>query len=107
MKRLQDLQPSDLDHVAVWSYTGESDAYAMVSPSERTSLSENANRTFIACTQFTLANGAEFIGFCSPTDDSGFDYLQPTILTRQGPVFFWFDEPPTEEVLLAQWRRLG
>jgi hypothetical protein len=29
------------------------------------------------------------------------------ILTPEGPVYFWFAEPPTHEYLSRQWARLG
>jgi hypothetical protein len=53
------------------------------------------------------AIGAQFIGFCSPTDDSGLDSLQPVILTSDGPVYFWFGEFPSHEFLVRQAARLG
>lgn len=107
VKRLRDLQPADLDRVLVWRYEGQSDETATVHATDRTSLTETENDVFIARTQFAFANGAQFIGFCSPTEDSGLDYTQPTILTANGPVFFWFDDPPTGEWLAEQWQRLG
>ncbi len=107
MKRLSDLKPSDLDRSSVWRYDGETDETAMVRATQRTELTAAEAETFIAKTQFALANGAQHVGFCSPTDDSGLDYLQPVIVTAAGPVFFYFEEPPSREFLAAQWSRLG
>ena|SRR5688572_38095 len=107
VKRLHDLRPADLERAAVWHYDGESDEVATVRATERAQLSASEQGRFIARTQFALANGAQFIGFCSPVDDSGLDYLQPVILTPEGPVYFFFEEPPSQEMLDAQWRRLG
>lgn len=107
MKRLHDLRPDDLQRAAVWHYEGETDDVATVRASARTVLSDSDEDIFIARTQFVLANGAQFIGFCSPSPDCGVDELQPVILTSEGPVFFSFDEPPSQEMLDAQWRRLG
>jgi hypothetical protein len=97
----------DLERASVWRYNGESDDTALVHATDRRELSKTETGLFIARTQFLLANGTEHIGFCSPTDDSGLDYMQPAIVTPDGPVFFWFDQPPSEETLQAQWRRLG
>ena len=107
MKRLTELRPSDLERIPVWRYEGEDDETAVAHATDRTELSERDRGVFIARTQFVLATGAQYIGFCSPTEESGLDYLQPAIVTAEGPVYFWFDEPPTRESLAAQWRRLG
>jgi hypothetical protein len=107
VKRLNQLRPADLDRVPVWRYEGTSDDDAVVHATDRIELSEQETDLFIARTQFVLANGSQHTGFCSPSDDSGLDYMQPAILTAEGPVYFWFDRPPTDETLQAQWRRLG
>jgi len=107
MKRLRDLTPADLERVAVWHYDGAWDDVAEVRATDRAELQASADGVYIARTQFSLANGAQFLGFCSPTDDSGLDYLQPVILTSEGPVFFFFEQPASQETLNEQWRRLG
>lgn len=107
MKRVHDLRPADLDRVPVWRYEGDDDDLAVVHATDRRQLSEKDTDVFIARTQFALANGAQHIGFCSPVDDFDLENLQPVILTDRGPVFFWFDAPPTEESLRVQWQRLG
>lgn len=107
MKRLQDLRPADFDRVVVWRYEGESDDTAIVRATERTALDKGEWDRFIARTQFALAGGAQFIGFCSPAEDDELADLQPVILTPEGPVFFYFEEPPSQETLDGQWRRLG
>jgi hypothetical protein len=107
MKRLRDLTPADLEHVAVWRYDGAWDDVAEVRATDRAELQGSDDAVYIVRTQFSLANGAQFLGFCSPTDDSALDYLQPVILTSQGPVFFFFEQPASQETLDEQWRRLG
>ena len=106
MKRLTDLRPSDLEHVAVWHYLGDSDDVAQVRATERQELHEADAGDFIARTQFVLANGTQHIGFCSPADDA-LDVLQPVIVTSQGLVYFYFEEPPSHESLARQWQFLG
>lgn len=107
MKRLHDLAPFDLERAAVWHYDGESDDVAHVRATQRDTLSDGDAGTFIARTQFLLASGAQHIGFCSPALECGLDVIQPVILTSDGPVYFHFEEPPSQETLDAQWRRLG
>ena len=107
MKRLRDLTPTDLERAPVWRYEGEIDDTAVIHATARRELSKSERHVFIARTQFTLADGTHHVGFCSPADESGLETIQPTIITAAGPVFFWFDEPPTLEFLKEQWRRLG
>lgn len=107
MKRIRELRPADFEQVAVWRYQGSSDENAVVRATDRTEVSANEGGVFIARTQFSLANGAQYIGFCSPTEDSALNSLQPVIVTADGPVYFWFEEPPSAEFLRAQWIRLG
>lgn len=107
MKPLVQLNPADFEKVAVWRYQGETDATAVVRATDRIELSESEHGIFIARTQFVLANGAQFVGFCTPTDDTELQYLQPVIVTQSGLVYFWFQQPPTQEFLREQWKRLG
>ena len=106
MKRVHDLRPSDLERVAVWHYLGENDDVATVRATDRMDLEERDVDSFIARTQFVLANGAQHIGFCSPCEEA-IDIVQPVIVTAEGLVYFYFEEPPSQETLEAQWRRLG
>ena len=106
MKRLRDLKPADIERVAVWRYTGNSDDDATVSATDKSGLIESESDEYIARTQFVLANGSQHTGFCTPGPDAGLDCLQPVILTSFGPVYFWFSDPPSEESLKMQWRRL-
>lgn len=107
MRRLLQLRPPDLEHVAVWRYEGSSDESAVVHATDRTSLSDSDREIFIARTQFALADGSQHIGFCTPGDDPALEILQPAIVTPEGLVYFWFPQPPSEQTLHEQWRRLG
>src|SRR5262249_34363785 len=80
VKRLTDLTIGDLTAPPVWRYEGGSGAEAIVSPSGRTSLSEEDDEVFLAATEFHLADSTRHLGFCFPADDSGIDYLQPVIV---------------------------
>lgn len=107
MKRLVELTPGDLERVSIWRYDGDIDEVAVVRATDRSELAGPDADTFIARTQFILANGTQHVGFCSPVDDLGLESLQPVILTADGPVYFWFFEPPSVEFLSRQWLRLG
>ncbi|HEV7237995.1 MAG TPA: hypothetical protein VGQ36_02065 [Thermoanaerobaculia bacterium] len=107
MKRLQDLSLSDLERAAVWRYEGESDDVARVRATARNELSASDSGLFIARTQFILASGAHHVGFCTPDAGGLLEDVQPVIVTADGPVYFCFDAPPSQETLDAQWTRLG
>jgi hypothetical protein len=105
MKALRDLTVEDLAHSPIWRYQGHSDETATVSP---VSAFEHPNReAYIARTKFTLADGSEWWGFCSPTDDSSLDYIQPVILAPGGPVAFWYEQQPVEAEPARACRLLG
>lgn len=107
MKRLQDLRVPDLERAAVWRYEGESDDVAHVRATSRHELFASDAGLFIARTQFILANGSHHVGFCTPDEGSRLGDLQPVIVTTDGPVYFHFDAPPSQDTLDAQWVRLG
>jgi PilZ domain len=107
VKRLVDLTIADLTASPVWRFEGGSGDKAVVAPSTRTTLSRVDDEIFLAATDFELFDSTRHLGFCFPADDTGTGYLQPAILTRSGPVNFWFDEPPSRETLAIQWRTLG
>jgi hypothetical protein len=105
VKALRDLTVEDLARCPIWRYQGESDDAATVSP---VATFEEPDRTvYIARTRFVLADGSAWWGYCSPTDDSGLDYVQPVILSSGGPVRFWYDEPPPEPEPARACRLLG
>ncbi len=107
MRPLRSVTVDDLTKTPVWRYSGSSDSTAMADPTERISLSESGQETFIALTEFFLPNGMRHTGFCSPVDDSGLDYVQPVIVTPAGHVRFCFEKPPSATELAEQWQKLG
>jgi len=104
VKKLGDLTNDDLRGCPIWRYEGDSDYTALVSPSA--DFTEPDQCAYIARTRFELADGSEWWGYCSPTDDSGLDYLQPVIITPDGVVRFWYDKLPTDHPEPARACRL-
>jgi hypothetical protein len=49
---------------------------------------------YIVKSRFILADGTEHFGFSSPCDGHGLDYSQPVLITPQGHIRFWNDNPP-------------
>jgi hypothetical protein len=107
MKRLEELTVEDLRASPVWRYEGGTGPAAFIEPAKRDSLSQVDDEIFLAATEFELQDSSRYLGFCFPADDSSIDYLQPVIVSPQGHVNFWFDEPAAPEVLSRQWKALG
>ncbi len=92
-KPLLSLTNEDLAVHPIWLYEGESDVLASVSPSD--SFAQPDQRAYIARTRFTLRNATVMFGYCSPTEDSGLDYIQPVVIGPSGHIPFWRDPPET------------
>ena len=91
VKRLLELTNEDLIRTPIWRYEGTSDDNAVVSPAS--SLESADERAYIARTRFTFADGSQGWGYCSPTDGSGLDYVQPVLITPAGcHVHLWREE---------------
>jgi hypothetical protein len=105
VKRLCELTEEDLRSCSLWRYEGESDATASVFPS--LTFAEADQHAYIARTRFVLADSSEWWGYCSPTDESGLDYIQPVLLTPAGPIRFWYEKPEPEADVAHACRLLG
>ena len=105
MKKLNQLTNKDLQLYPIWLYQGKSDEIAIVKPCSKF---ENPNREiYIARTRYTLNDGTVLYGYCSPTDDSGLDYIQPVIIHSNQHIKFWYDEKPKEEELESTCELIG
>ena len=62
-----------------------------VSPADKEEVSENDIDGYIVLTQFILQDKTEHLGFCSPQDTSGLDYIQPVIITKNGHLPFYLN----------------
>jgi hypothetical protein len=109
MKRLDELTVQDLHDHPVWRYWSATadDADAEVETADGATVSENDPAVFLVATQFVLADGSEHCGFCSPQDLSGFDYIQPVILTAGGQIRLWFEGPASSHEQNAWYSYLG
>jgi len=107
MKFLTELIAADLIQHQVWEHHGGPDREAHVTASNRTSLREDESSVFIAATEFELHDGTRHVGYCSPTDPSGLDYVQPVILVGTEHVALWHEEQAAETAAQTIAMRLG
>ena len=89
-KTLNSLTPDDLTRRPCWKHFMAGDL-EFVSPSDQEEISENDIDNYIVLTQFVLQDKTEFIGFCSPQETSGLDYIQPVIITKNGHLPLYVD----------------
>jgi hypothetical protein len=94
-KRLIDLSKADLLENQVWEYW-MADNIEYVSASDKTELNEGSNITHIVLTDFFFNNKTKHIGFCSPNDSGGLEYIQPVVLFDKGQVEFYKESDWTE-----------
>jgi hypothetical protein len=89
MKHLSDLTRHDFSEFPTWVHLGGPDAESRVRPQPTPTISENSDEVVLARTEFRFSDGATAQGFCSPSDSSGLDYLQPVVFSPSGHVPLW------------------
>ena len=90
MKLLREITISDLEDHPIWEHKGESDDVSTISPAADFDSPETHG--YIAKTQFQTANGKTYLGYCSPQDTSGLDYVQPVILAGSNQIRLWDED---------------
>jgi hypothetical protein len=89
-KPLEELTLEELREKPIWIY----DFDKTVRP---TNLTVHPNphidqTTYIVLTTFELNDGTEMVGYCSPADSSGIDYIQPVIIHDGCHVPLWDED---------------
>jgi hypothetical protein len=97
--RLRDLTIADLTQTPLWRHEGGDDETAEVFPAA--GFADVDQLGYIAATKCITADGTEFLGFCSPQDPSGMDYIRPVIVTAHGHVRLWCDSPVADHEIDA------
>ncbi|NEQ44650.1 MAG: hypothetical protein F6K00_14230 [Leptolyngbya sp. SIOISBB] len=105
MKQLRQLTNNDLASNPIWECCGDADATTSVTPCA--SFADPDRVGYIARTKFILNDGSVHFGYCSPSDDSGLDYIQPVIIASGGHVPFWHDTQPSHPEPDTMLRLLG
>jgi hypothetical protein len=89
-KLLTNLTLDDLIHQPCWiHYALENIEY--VFPARKKEISEADSNNYVVLTEFILNDKTKHLGFCSPQDTSGLDYIQPVIITSRGHLPLYFD----------------
>jgi hypothetical protein len=112
-KQVGDLQPDDLARFPIWEFAldeegEEGQDEETVKPRPDLDRAEPAERFFVVRTEFISADGTRFEGYASPHEEAQLFYTQPTMVTADGQVGFWFGGVPTRPGRLeASYRMLG
>lgn len=106
MIKLEHLKEEDLLNTEVWKYLIIEDI-EYVQKSDKMEISENSEENYIVLTEFELNNGKKYIGYCSPQDSSGIDYIQPVIFTENGQFAFYRDRQWSEIEKMDFFSSLG
>lgn len=112
-KQVTDLRPDDLAPYPIWEFAldeegEEGQDEETVKPRPDLDRADPAEGIFIVRTEFVAADGTRFDGYASPHEEAHIFYTQPTIVTADGQVGFWFGGvPPRPGRLEASYRILG
>jgi hypothetical protein len=112
-KQVGDLGPEDLVQCPIWEFAideegEEGQDEESVRPRRDLGRADPAEGMFIVRTEFVAADGTRYDGYSAPDEDGELSYTQPTIVTAEGQVRFWFGGvPPRPDELEASYRLLG
>jgi hypothetical protein len=112
-KQLGDIRLSDLHEFPIWEFAldeegREGQDEETVRPRPDLTRADPRDGLFVVRAEFAAADGTRFDGFLSPHEAPHIRNVQPTILTGERHVRFWFGiVAPQSAVLDASYRALG
>jgi hypothetical protein len=105
-KQVYDLTPQDLQQFSVWEFAldeegepGQDEATVKPRPDLGAGV-EPDEGLFVVRAEFKAANGSTFDGFVTPDPGGHIGATQPSVVTSNGHVPFWFGavEPEPKEI---------
>lgn len=104
-KHVYHLTLDDLERCAQWEFALDEEGLpgqdeSTVRPKPDWIVADAGNGLCVVKTKFVAADGSLFKGFCTPQHDNELSHIQPTIVTPQEHVSFWFGmmELPRDEM---------
>ena len=94
-KQLKDLTADDLIGKPIWEFW-ISDNIEYVREAFDNEITEDSHVSYIVLTEFIFNNKTKHIGFCSPQDSSGLDYIQPVVFADTEQVNFYINNGLTK-----------
>jgi hypothetical protein len=112
-EQVTELRPDDLARFPIWEFAldeedEEGQDEETVRPRPDLDRADPADGMFVVRAELFSADGTRFDGYVSPDEDTDISFTQPTIVTAEGQVRFWFGGvPPTRDELETAYRMLG
>jgi hypothetical protein len=106
MKLLTELTQEDIIKHPVWELR-MIDNREYVQPSSKKEISDHEGIRYIVQSYFKLNCRTELLGFCSPQDTSGIDYIQPVIFTPNSQMVLYLDSSIEKDQTIKEMNRLG
>ena len=105
-KQLKDLTADDLIGKPIWEFW-ISDNIEYVREAFDNEITEDSHVSYIVLTEFIFNNKTKHIGFCSPQDSSGLDYIQPVVFADTEQVNFYINNGLTKNEKNELMSKLG
>jgi hypothetical protein len=112
-KQSYDLRPGDLEQSPIWEYALDEEGEpgqdeATVRPRPDLTVADPGDGIFVARAEFIAHDGTRYDGFVSPSTEQEFGFIQPTIVTDEGQVSFWYGAfAPKPGALEGDYKLLG
>jgi len=107
-KQVYELTRQDLDRFAVWEFAldeegdpGQDEATVKPRPDLDPGV-EPEDGLFVVRAEFKAADGSAFEGFVTPEPNGDLGAIQPSVVTSQGHVSFWFGGVKPEAQVIEQ-----
>jgi hypothetical protein len=112
-KQVRDLRPHDLELFPIWEHALDEEGEPgqdeeTVRPRTDLTVADPAEGMLIARAELVAQDGTRYDGYLYPSDEPDIAYVQPTIVTEDGQVNFWYGAfPPKPAALEAVYEVLG
>jgi hypothetical protein len=112
-KQVYDLRPADLERFPIWEHALDEEGVpgqdeATVKPRPDLSHADPTAGEFIVRAGFVAKDTTRFDGYCYASDEDHPGLIQPTIVTEDGQVNFWYGAfAPKRGALERQYQLLG
>jgi hypothetical protein len=112
-KQVTDLRPSDLEQFPIWEHALDEEGEPgqdeeTVKPRPDLTVADPGEGRLIARAELVAKDGTRYDGYVYPSDEQHMGFIQPTIVTDEGQVNFWYGLfPPKPGALDAGYELLG
>ena len=112
-KQVGDLRPHDLEQFPIWEHAIDEEGEPgqdeeTVKPRPDLSVADPSSGLFLVRAEFVANDGTRFDGYVYPSTEHEPGLIQPTIVTKDGQVNFWYGMlSPEPGAIEAHYELLG